>query len=150
MIELDNLLDRIRLIMNSYGLTNSQLCQKIGVQRSLLSHVFSKRNRPSLDFLLKIHEAFDDVTLDWLLLGKGEINLPHDLFSVEDPVVNENSNEDNQHVKDKMTSPTPTTYPSKLLTENADQRDLDLLDKPIEVVFLYPDGTFKIFQNRKQ
>ncbi len=153
MTESDNLLDRIRRIMNSHGLTNSQFCEKIGVQRSLLSHVFSKRNRPSLDFLLKIHAAFDNITLDWLLLGQGDINLPNDLFNIEVSDIDDNSNRDYSGQKDqeiKKDIPLLTAYPDKSFIEKTNQSNSGLSDKPITIVFLYPDGTFKTFQNRTQ
>jgi transcriptional regulator with XRE-family HTH domain len=44
---------------------------KIGVQRSSLSHLLSGRNKPSLDFILKILDVFPDVDLYWMINGKG-------------------------------------------------------------------------------
>jgi transcriptional regulator with XRE-family HTH domain len=43
---------------------------KIGVQRSSLSHLLSGRNKPSLDFILKILDVFPDVDLYWMINGK--------------------------------------------------------------------------------
>jgi hypothetical protein len=36
-----------------------------------LSHLLSGRNKPSLDFILKIVDVFPDVDLYWILNGKG-------------------------------------------------------------------------------
>ena len=44
---------------------------KIGVQRSSISHILSGRNKPSLDFILKVTSEFKDVDIQWLLNGKG-------------------------------------------------------------------------------
>ena len=44
---------------------------KIGVQRSSISHILSGRNKPSLDFILKVTNEFTDVDIYWLLNGKG-------------------------------------------------------------------------------
>jgi hypothetical protein len=41
------------------------------VQRSSLSHLLSGRNKPSLDFILKILDVFPEVDLYWVLNGKG-------------------------------------------------------------------------------
>ena len=41
-------------------------CRKIGVQRSSVSHVLSGRNKPSLDFILKINKSIENISLDWL------------------------------------------------------------------------------------
>ncbi len=62
---------RIKKILSFYGLTAAQMADKIAVQRSSISHLLSGRNKPSLDFVLKIINTFDDVDLYWLLNGKG-------------------------------------------------------------------------------
>ena len=41
------------------------------MQRSSLSHLLSGRNKPSLDFILKILDVFPEVDLYWVLNGKG-------------------------------------------------------------------------------
>jgi hypothetical protein len=43
----------------------------MGVQRSGLSHLMSGRNKPSLDFVMKIVENFPEVDFYWLLNGIG-------------------------------------------------------------------------------
>jgi hypothetical protein len=40
------------------------------VQRSSLSHLLSGRNKPSLDFILKILDVFPDVDLYWMINEK--------------------------------------------------------------------------------
>lgn len=62
--------DRIRLIMKSGSLTASEFADKIGVKRSNLSHVLSGRNKPSLDFLEKVINAFPKVNAAWLVTGE--------------------------------------------------------------------------------
>ena len=62
---------RLELILKHYGLSASVFAEKISVQRSSISHVLSGRNKPSLDFVLKIISSFPEVELYWLLNGKG-------------------------------------------------------------------------------
>ncbi|MBU3012378.1 helix-turn-helix transcriptional regulator [Polaribacter vadi] len=62
---------RIKKIMDYHQLTASLFADKIGVQRSSISHILSGRNKPSLDFILKITSQFSDVEIDWLLKGEG-------------------------------------------------------------------------------
>lgn len=57
--------------MDFHQLSASLFADKIGVQRSSISHILSGRNKPSLDFVLKITSVFDDVDIHWLLNGKG-------------------------------------------------------------------------------
>ena len=63
--------DRIEYLMNLYGLTPSQFSDKTGIQRASVSHILSNRNKPSLEILLKIYHAFEDVELAWLVAGEG-------------------------------------------------------------------------------
>ncbi len=77
------MLDRISLILKAKGLNSSQFADKIGAQRSSVSHIFSQRNKPSLDFIIKILKTFPDISTDWLLFGKGQMNKDIDLFSIE-------------------------------------------------------------------
>lgn len=57
--------------MDYHQLSASLFADKIGVQRSSISHILSGRNKPSLDFILKITNEFKDVDIHWLLNGKG-------------------------------------------------------------------------------
>lgn len=62
---------RIKKVMDIYDLSASLFADKIGVQRSSISHILSGRNKPSLDFVLKITSEFKEVDIHWLLEGKG-------------------------------------------------------------------------------
>ena len=43
------------------------------VNRSNLTHVFSGRNQPSLDFAKKVLVAFPEVSTEWLIMGVGKM-----------------------------------------------------------------------------
>ncbi|GAB5418826.1 MAG: helix-turn-helix transcriptional regulator [Crocinitomicaceae bacterium] len=62
--------DRIRTIMKSGNHSASEFADKIGVKRSNLSHVLSGRNKPSLDFLEKVINAYPKVNASWLITGE--------------------------------------------------------------------------------
>ena len=64
--------ERIQEILRREQLTAAQFADKIGVQRSSVSHVLSGRNNPSIDFLQKIMQHFDGISAEWLLAGSGE------------------------------------------------------------------------------
>ncbi|WP_350285962.1 helix-turn-helix transcriptional regulator [uncultured Croceitalea sp.] len=63
--------ERIKTIIAHYQLNASSFADKIGVPRSSISHLLSGRNKPSLDFILKLVNTFPEVNLYWLLNGKG-------------------------------------------------------------------------------
>lgn len=67
------MLNRIALILQTQNLTVSAFADRIGVQRSALSHVLSGRNNPSLDFVTKILRTFPEIRSQWLLFGEGKM-----------------------------------------------------------------------------
>jgi transcriptional regulator with XRE-family HTH domain len=71
MVNTDDFIKRLEIILDFYSLSASGFADKIGVQRSSLSHLLSGRNKPSLDFILKIIEIFPEVDLYWILNGTG-------------------------------------------------------------------------------
>jgi len=62
---------RIIALVELLGLTPAEFADKIGVQRSGISHITSGRNKPSLDFLESTLKNFPDLNAEWLILGKG-------------------------------------------------------------------------------
>ena len=71
MINNSEFASRLRNIMDYYQLSASAFADKIQVPRSSISHLLSGRNKPSLDFVLKVVKEFNEVELYWLLNGKG-------------------------------------------------------------------------------
>lgn len=92
MVNSEEFAARLQRLMDHYQLNGSSFAESIGVQRSAISHILSGRNKPSLEFVMKILEAYPDIELYWLLNGKG--NNPFkstpdtpgdDLFSAQEP-----------------------------------------------------------------
>lgn len=122
MINTEAFTKRLQKIMTYYGETASSFAEKIGVQRSSISHILSGRNKPSLEFVLKVLSVYPEVELYWLLNGKGEFPAvePSEQFKFELP---------------------PTTKDKEILSELK-------TDKTIErIVIFYSDGSFKNFEN---
>ena len=71
MVNTDDFIKRLEIIFEYYNLSASVFADKMGVQRSGLSHLMSGRNKPSLDFVMKIVEHFPEVDFYWLLNGEG-------------------------------------------------------------------------------
>lgn len=67
------MVDRIKQVMEHYEETPAGFAEKIGVNRSNLTHVFSGRNQPSLDFAKKVLVAFPEVSTEWLIMGVGKM-----------------------------------------------------------------------------
>ncbi|OAD40843.1 helix-turn-helix domain-containing protein [Polaribacter atrinae] len=71
MVNISEFTARLKQVMEFHQLSASMFADKVGVQRSSISHILSGRNKPSLDFILKVTSEFSDVDMYWLLNGKG-------------------------------------------------------------------------------
>lgn len=67
------MVDRIKQVMEHYEETPAGFAEKIGVNRSNLTHLFSGRNQPSLDFAKKVLVAYPEVSTEWLIMGVGNM-----------------------------------------------------------------------------
>lgn len=128
MFDQQEFIARIQKIMNYYSLTASALADQLGVLRSSISHLLSERNKPSLDFVLKIINKYPEIDLYWLLYGKG--TFPKE--EVKNP---------------KESIPNEIIFPPSLEEKSYVKREI-LEEKEIQkIVFFYKDKTFDIFEN---
>lgn len=72
---MEGIANRIQELVAKLNLKPSSFASEIAVSPSILSHVLNGRNKPSLDLILKIHSAFPDVDLEWLLTGDSTLNV---------------------------------------------------------------------------
>lgn len=81
MVNIDDFIKRLEILLDYYSLSASIFADKLGVQRSGLSHLMSGRNKPSLDFVMKIVENFPEVDINWLLNGTGNFPKQNNNFA---------------------------------------------------------------------
>lgn len=65
--------ERINEFLLSEHLSPAEFADRIGVQRSSVSHVLNGRNNPSASFIQKMIAAFPGLSTRWLLLGEGNM-----------------------------------------------------------------------------
>jgi transcriptional regulator with XRE-family HTH domain len=132
-----NMKDQLLKLLKHLGLTATRFADEIGVQRSGISHIISGRNQPSYDFIVKIMHRYPEISLDWLILGKGpllkagktEPGTKPDLFTpVENPAIPNSSQE-----KVFTGAFTAAGKESKVTYVNS-------ID---QIVIFYSDGSFK-------
>ena len=61
--------NRIQELIRKNQLNAAKFADRIGVQRSNLSHVLTGRNKPGLDFIEKVLLEFPDIDANWLISG---------------------------------------------------------------------------------
>ncbi|MCQ2299118.1 MAG: helix-turn-helix domain-containing protein [Bacteroidales bacterium] len=67
------MVNRINLILKAKNITAKQFAEEIGIQPSGMSHILSERNKPSLDFIMKVVTRYPEIDISWLMFGKGEM-----------------------------------------------------------------------------
>ncbi|TDX10281.1 helix-turn-helix domain-containing protein [Flavobacterium sp. S87F.05.LMB.W.Kidney.N] len=146
MVNIDDFVKRLEIVLDYYGLNASAFADKIGVQRSSMSHLLSGRNKPSLDFVMKILEVFPDVDLYWILIGRGNFPKNDDVVISEtktpSPISNENSSQDLfSEIKFSKNEKTETKVlpESKMPNFNSEDNEIE------KIVFFYKNGTFKTY-----
>jgi len=63
--------NRVKQVIESKAFTSSRFADHIGVPRATISHILSGRNKPSLEVVQKILDAFPDISAEWLVKGQG-------------------------------------------------------------------------------
>ncbi len=77
--------DRFKLIMDREKLTAGAFAESIGVAQATISHILGPRNKyPSTDIILRLHQRYSDINLNWLLTGEG--NMSNDSNSTEESI----------------------------------------------------------------
>lgn len=69
-----DLVDRLKLYFEQLGLQNSQIADTAGIPRPTLSQLLTGRNKKvSNELIEKLHVAFPNLNVSWLLFGEGEM-----------------------------------------------------------------------------
>ena len=79
--------DRLSHILRAKNLTATQFAEMMQIQPSNVSHLLSGRNKPSLDFLIKLKEVFPEYNYEWIILGKKPITTNDSTFFNKENVV---------------------------------------------------------------
>lgn len=167
--------DRITQFMANEGITPAEFADKIGVQRSSVSHVLNGRNYPSASFIQKMLGSYKNLNSRWLLLGEGTM-FENKISQVKEPSLflfpNENetkipANESNPKaevsIKEVNIQPSDSPINVPLTSVNLNQPvelksvqsvsdliDSSLANKEVErIVLFYKDKTFVAYTPSK-
>jgi len=146
------IISRVRIVLEHYSLTSSTFADTIDVQRSSISHLMSGRNKPSLDFVMKIVDKFPEVDFYWLLNGKGNFPKIEEKIIIEKKeTITEESKITPTLFSEKIKEPekiiSSPIIEEKIIPENINQnfKNSNNTKKLIKVILLYNDGSFEDF-----
>ena len=167
--------DRITQFLASEGISPAEFADKIGVQRSSVSHVLNGRNYPSASFIQKMLGYYKTLNPRWLLLGEGTISdtkstpvkeptlfqfpteneawkTGKESVPIADTPVKEGSNQPFDNLTDKHYSSVNSNKPVEL---NLAQSMSDLVNASVDnkeverIVLFYKDKTFAAYNPSK-
>lgn len=146
---------QLQKIMHHFGLSTTELADKIMVPKATISHLISERNKPSLEFIMKLHTTFPTLNLEWLIYEKepflvteihqktieknqNETDVLDEILEIE--TVNEIENKDQSENQKEEIEPKNI---NQNITENP-KNILSFQSKEIDcIVIFYNDGSFK-------
>ncbi len=133
---------RLEKVMQYYELSAAGFADKINVGRSSISHILSGRNKPSLDFVLKIVEQFQEVELYWLLNGKGIFPKSNTETSTPSSIeVENNSTQKPIQPSIEKSNSSATKNFSEAIQPTSSKKKIQ------KIVIFYEDGSFDAFEN---
>ena len=160
------IIKRLKEVLEYYSLTSSTFADSIEVQRSSISHLMSGRNKPSLDFVMKVVDKYPDVDLYWLLNGQGEFPKQEKTIETTTPTSNSSSMDlfTTQEVKEEkkeekivetekivekpsFSESSENTINDNLVEKKSNTRFSANGKKLLKVILLYDDGSFDAYDS---
>lgn len=146
--------DRIKLVIEKEKIPSGVFAETIGVQQSTLSHILKGRNNPSLDVVMKIHQKYTYVNLEWLLYGTGSM-------IAENPQIQDSSPSlfDQKPIKPAIIQAEPEKRKEMPLETSVNRpqepviQEIKYIEKPsrkiTEIRIFFDDNTYETFKSEK-
>lgn len=147
---MDLIKDRLAHIIRAKNLTATQFAEMMQIQPSNVSHLLSGRNKPSLDFLIKLKDLFPEYSFDWIILGKKPITISE--RNVSDKNENQQQleivlNDENESYKEPENIENKTIIDESVLSpEESDSKSSKCVK---QIIYVYEDHTFEIYELKK-
>lgn len=145
------------MIMDREKLTAGAFAESIGVAQATISHILGPRNKyPSTEVILRLHQRYNDINLEWLLTGNGEMSNSTDasiesgfdypLFA-ENPV-NPSEEADTAENRKEIALENPVNAPKEIV-----KQEIIYKERPprriTEIRIFFDDNTYETFKPEK-
>ncbi len=131
--------DKIEKLILGLGLTSTRFADYISVNRPIISHILSGRNKPSLEIIQKIVNKFPELGYNWIA---DEEQL--DMEIVSQIVKNQDFNDLFTNIYSSRESSEKNNV--ELGKEIFNSKDLGNKKRIEKIVVFYSDNTFKQFE----
>jgi len=144
--------ERIFKLIEAEKISAAEFADKIGVQRSNVSHILNGRNNPGFSFIQKILETFPSINSRWLLTGEGvmfdgEGASSENTVKQKDLFSNQNA-DNNVIIENQSFENTPLNLTEKQVQPRKLEKSIEkemVTKKVVRVLFFYDDHTFEDF-----
>ena len=103
---------RFQTILDLENLSPAQLADRLGVQRSGISHILSGRNKPSFELLQRVVQSFPEISAEWLITGNGKPLKEQNLAAASGATSGAASSAASGAANSRSSGTTPSTTPS--------------------------------------
>ena len=154
--------DRFKMIMDREKMTAGAFAESIGVAQATISHILGPRNKyPSTEVILRLHQRYNDINLEWLLTGKGNMSnemetmsgssesngFDYPLFAAENPE-NLSGGANETENRKEMASGSPQNTPKEIV-----KQEIIYKERPprriTEIRIFFDDNTYETFKPEK-
>ncbi len=145
--------EKIKKIMEAEGLSAKQFVDRVRISQGTLSNILNGRNKPSLDVMQSILNAFRTISSDWLILDSGPMYRQKGSEAVQDtlfdvrPIDKEEQPVSSQPSVNRTADELPVSvviqpqYPVKGRKNTGDTpKPFRTVEK---IIVYYSDGTFE-------
>ena len=139
MVNSAEFIKKLENIMEFYGLSATAFAEELDFNRSTISHLLSGRNKPSLDFVVKILQRFPEVSMSWLIFGKG--NFPSTSEIIDEQISTTKMDNIKAVIENPPLEKAFEMEIPQAISENTPNK------KVKKIVILYSDGSFNIYEN---
>lgn len=148
------IIDRLKMILDRVNLTPGNFADKIGVAPATISHILSGRNKyPSAEVMLRLHDTYPDIDLNWLLTGEGSLvkDDPDSMFTGSlfgDNLINASKSTTEAENRKENQSETPKNADNTIVKQEVIYKERPDR-KIVEIRIFFDDGTYETFTPSK-
>ena len=151
--------DRLKMIMDREKLTAGAFAESIGVAQATISHILGERNKyPSTEVILRLHQRYSDINLEWLLTGNGEMSKDSSYSTPSCPdfdyplfaenAENPSNGTDKTENRKEIALGTPQNSPNSIVRQEVIYKEKPA-KKITEIRIFFDDNTYEIFKPEK-
>ena len=154
---MEEIKDRFKMIMDREKLTAGAFAESIGASQATISHILSGRNKPSVELVLRVHQRYEDINLEWLLAGKGMMSNnsdkaspalavpPQDYPLFAENAINPSGTSDNAENRKEMPPERNPNAPKEIVKQEIIYKERPPR-KITEIRIFFDDNTYETFK----